>query len=287
MHAYGEKVSRNWICNRQEKEVDALRMTMQMKIKKMLELFIRRRHQHLQFVQIRRCKHHVVRVQVYGKQWKISNWKFVHLVCSMKSMTRVQFCEWIQQQLQEDIEIMDRIIWIDEATFKLNGHVNLHNSVYYSTENLHLIRENNNLSPGISVWGEEYVQLVYWVLTSLIGRSISFSISTPLLDTDCDIWMQDGAPLWYNSTWFLGWHIWEVHGQERNHWMASTIAWPLSLWLLNVYPEGRRLLTKVSWRCVYAQSRVERKNYCWICSSGQWHGLVSANLSLYPKNPVV
>ena len=64
---------------------------------------------------------------------------------------RVQFCERIQQQLQEDIEIMNRIIWTDEATFKLNGHVDLHNAVFYFTENPHLVWENNNLFPGISV----------------------------------------------------------------------------------------------------------------------------------------
>lgn len=47
-------------------------------------------------------------------------------------------CELLQQQWQEDIEIMDRIIWTDEAIFKLNGHVNLDSAVFYSTENLHL-----------------------------------------------------------------------------------------------------------------------------------------------------
>ena len=43
---------------------------------------------------------------------------------------RIEFCEWLQQQLHENIDIRDRIIWTDEASFKLNGHVNLHNAVY-------------------------------------------------------------------------------------------------------------------------------------------------------------
>ncbi|OAF68817.1 hypothetical protein A3Q56_03433 [Intoshia linei] len=36
----------------------------------------------------------------------------------------IEFCKWLQQQLHENIEIRNRIIWTKEANFKLNGHVN-------------------------------------------------------------------------------------------------------------------------------------------------------------------
>ena len=55
----------------------------------------------------------------------------------------------------------------------------------------------------------------------------------------------------------------ELAGKEPLN--GSTVTEPVfsgySMW----YPEGMRLLT----RCLQ-KSRVERKNYCRICSSGQW-----------------
>jgi len=116
---------------------------------------------------------------------------------------RIEFCEWLQQQLHENIDIRDRIIWTDEASFKLNGHVNLHNAVYYSTENPHLVWETNNLSPGICVWGgirSTGVLGPYFfdgTVNSQLYLDMLRDFAVPQLDTDNDVWMQDGAPPHY------------------------------------------------------------------------------------------
>jgi hypothetical protein len=39
---------------------------------------------------------------------------------------RVEFCEKILVMVEEDNSILDKIIWTDEAIFKLNGHINRH-----------------------------------------------------------------------------------------------------------------------------------------------------------------
>ena len=52
----------------------------------------------------------------------------------------------------DDESLLDRIIWSDEAMFKLNGHVNRHNSVYCYSANPHVIIEKEVNVPGVMVW---------------------------------------------------------------------------------------------------------------------------------------
>ena len=37
---------------------------------------------------------------------------------------RVQYCEWYLQQGEENADFSTRIVWSDEAIFKLNGSIN-------------------------------------------------------------------------------------------------------------------------------------------------------------------
>ena len=67
---------------------------------------------------------------------------------------RLQFCETLNDfSLNEDPEILNKIIWSDEATFKLSGHINRHNCVYWSHENPHLVLEKQNKQPGVCLGG--------------------------------------------------------------------------------------------------------------------------------------
>ena len=66
---------------------------------------------------------------------------------------RLQFCETFLQFYENSAEITDQIIWSDEATFKVNGHVNRHNSVYWCETNPREILEKEVNVPGITVWG--------------------------------------------------------------------------------------------------------------------------------------
>jgi hypothetical protein len=66
---------------------------------------------------------------------------------------RMEFCEWILDSTQEDLILLDRILWTDEAMFQVNGRINRHNCVYWSDTNLHLIIEQELNVPQVIVWG--------------------------------------------------------------------------------------------------------------------------------------
>lgn len=66
---------------------------------------------------------------------------------------RLQYCELMLNQYSEDEALFDRVIFSDEAQFKLNGLVNRRNSVYYNTINLHIRYETQLNQPGVLVWG--------------------------------------------------------------------------------------------------------------------------------------
>lgn len=89
------------------------------------------------------------RLQTIMKDLNLRTWRLrlFHALDDDDFDRLTEFCEWLQQEMNDDIEVKD-ITWMDEATFKLNGHVNLHNAVNYSVENPHLVTEIN-ISPGI------------------------------------------------------------------------------------------------------------------------------------------
>ena len=65
---------------------------------------------------------------------------------------RVEFSQIFQQLCNEDATFPEKIIWSDEATFKLNGQVNRHNSVYWAHENPHEILQKEVNAVGVTVW---------------------------------------------------------------------------------------------------------------------------------------
>ena len=66
----------------------------------------------------------------------------------------MQFCEWFQQMVNEDEEFVTKIVWSDEAQFKLNGTVNRHNCVYWAPGNLHVHVDKAVNLLGVNVWCE-------------------------------------------------------------------------------------------------------------------------------------
>lgn len=66
---------------------------------------------------------------------------------------RLQFCELLLNQAANEEGFLEKLFWTDEAMFKLNGHVNKHNAVYWSDTNPHLTISNELNSPGVLVWG--------------------------------------------------------------------------------------------------------------------------------------
>ena len=65
---------------------------------------------------------------------------------------RVEFCEIFLSLLNEEPGLINLIIWSDAATFKLNGHVNRHNSVYWATQNINGKWEQTMQAEEIIVW---------------------------------------------------------------------------------------------------------------------------------------
>ena len=117
---------------------------------------------------------------------------------------RLEFCEWFLEQCRLDEQFCDRILWSDEAQFKLNGHVNRHNSVYWASENPHEVLEKEVNSPGVMCWvgisssgivgpfffretvtGDSYLQLLQ---NEVWGEIADWP------DIDAIIFQQDGAP---------------------------------------------------------------------------------------------
>lgn len=66
---------------------------------------------------------------------------------------RLQFCEIMHNQLIVQPDLLSKIVWTDEACFKLSGHVNRHNCVYWADENPHVIMTSQLNQPGVTVWG--------------------------------------------------------------------------------------------------------------------------------------
>ena len=61
--------------------------------------------------------------------------RLVHGLLEDDPDRRLQFCEMMRGQFVGEVETLDKIIWSDEACFKLSGHVNRHNYVYWADEN--------------------------------------------------------------------------------------------------------------------------------------------------------
>jgi len=62
-------------------------------------------------------------------KWKVYIPRLLDAINEDDPDRRMQFCEWFQQMVNEDEEFVTKIVWSDEAQFKLNGTVNRHNCV--------------------------------------------------------------------------------------------------------------------------------------------------------------
>lgn len=54
---------------------------------------------------------------------------------------RIDYCHWMLGMIRENRELLSEILWTDEATFRSDGNVNLHNMHYWSDNNPHWLRE--------------------------------------------------------------------------------------------------------------------------------------------------
>ena len=76
----------------------------------------------------------------------------VYIIPNDDCNRRIQFCEIFKQKCAEDPSFPEKIIWSGEATFKLNGLVDQHNNLYWSSINPCETIVNDGNSAGVTVW---------------------------------------------------------------------------------------------------------------------------------------
>ena len=122
---------------------------------------------------------------------------------------RLQFCKTFLQFYENSAEIADQIIWSDEVTFKVNGHVNRHNSVYWYETNPREILEKEVNVPGITVWGgisSSGMIGPFFFEETVTGNSYltmlqekMWPVVSQRQDIDQIYFQQDGAPPHYST----------------------------------------------------------------------------------------
>jgi hypothetical protein len=146
---------------------------------------------------------------------------------------RIEFCEKLLAMIEEDNSILDKIIWADEAIFKLNGHVNRHNSIYWASENprIDIERDFNvscicvwigisshgiigSLFLGSTVTSESYVEMLQGYFQSAVADWLDLN----------DLWYQhDGSPAHYSR--IAREYLEEIFPGRRIR-RRSTVEWP-------------------------------------------------------------
>ncbi|XP_076336303.1 uncharacterized protein LOC143239274 [Tachypleus tridentatus] len=83
--------------------------------------------------------------------WKSFIPTLVHALNEDDPDWRVEFCEWYLAKSAEDVQFLNKIVWSDEATFKLNGLVNRHSCTYWALQNPHITVEHHVNLLGVTV----------------------------------------------------------------------------------------------------------------------------------------
>lgn len=120
---------------------------------------------------------------------------------------RYRFCENILVRLQNDNQLLDKVLWSDEATFTTAGIFNRKNKHFWATQNPHIIEpirkqgrrslhvwcgllKNKIIGPIIfegSLTGQRYLQFLENEIERLLEE-------LPVLQYNQIIFHQDGAP---------------------------------------------------------------------------------------------
>lgn len=103
---------------------------------------------------------------------------------------RIEYCETFLSLLENEPDLVHRVIWSDEAVFKLNGHINRHNSVYWATENPNVTWEHAMQAEGLTVWAGIWSQGVigpYFFNNTVTGESYLEMLNDYFYPAFCDL----------------------------------------------------------------------------------------------------
>lgn len=190
---------------------------------------------------IRDCKrdlgYSVSKIQRVLGNYKYHAYKYtkVQKLTELDMQRRLEFCQNLLQMLQENPEVLDNILWTDEAHFCTSGIPNLKNLHYWKTDNPRKtiqIKRSGRVSLGVwcgiirniiiggifyngSLTGRRYLH----ILENDVAESID---ELPLNITRNLIWQQDGAPC-HNIL-----EVRQFLNQNYNVWIGKhgTIRWP-------------------------------------------------------------
>jgi hypothetical protein len=118
---------------------------------------------------------------------------------------RLQFCEWAITNLDRNPDFAHYIIWCDEATFFLNGHVSKQGYRFWSPDNPHWSSESHSqkvqkLNVFIAIWDDQLIGpfIINGNLNSerylTLLRDTVFPPIQHQIDVNLPWFMQDGAP---------------------------------------------------------------------------------------------
>ena len=65
---------------------------------------------------------------------------------------QLKFAQTFLTMVENNPDILKLTLWSDEANFKVNGHVNWYNAIYWSTNNPHQLMPVAQQGPGVMVW---------------------------------------------------------------------------------------------------------------------------------------
>lgn len=141
------------------------------------------------------------------------------------------FCSQIIQREEERPSWSNSIVFSDEASFHLNGQVNLHNSFYYASENPRLTTEKPMKSAAITFWVMISHQhgLTYRVIHDTVNSenyaSLLEECVVPFIQPRRSlIFQQDGAPAHFSLRARA-----VLDTKLRNRWIgrgSSFLEWP-------------------------------------------------------------
>ena len=146
---------------------------------------------------------------------------------------RLEFSELMLNRMDEDDELLDRVLFSDEAIFTLNGGVNKQNCRYWCDENPHFVTEQALHAPKVVVWcglwaggivgpfffegtvtGENYLKMLKEWFIPRVQNHENFNAM---------FFMQDGAPPHFSRE-VRAW----LHDTFPGHWIGrrGPIEWP-------------------------------------------------------------
>lgn len=142
---------------------------------------------------------------------------------------RVQFCQTFMNMVESSALDLDRILWTDEAVFKINGHVNRHNCVYWSEDNPHVTINKEVNAPGVCVWAGICSQGIVgpFFFDGNVNKTSYLELLSvkvyPQIATEDLVFMHDGAPAHY-ATEVRAW----LDEKFPNRWIGrrGAIEWP-------------------------------------------------------------